>query len=67
MLDCEYRLSRHESCFNVSAHSLECRARIWNSTTHRIEMMNHMLMADVMYLDASAFERTGICLPLVAQ
>jgi hypothetical protein len=30
-------------------------------------MMNHMLMADVTYLDASTLERTGICLPLVAQ
>ena len=30
-------------------------------------MMNHMLMADVAYLNASAFERIGICFPLFAQ
>jgi hypothetical protein len=38
-----------------------------NSTSHRIEMMDHVLMADVMDLDASAFERVSICLPFVAQ
>ena len=60
-------LNRTEGCFNVGTHSLQCRARIWNSTSHGIEMMDHMLMADVMYLDISAFERIGICFPLVAQ
>ena len=30
-------------------------------------MMNHMLMADVAYLNASAFERISICFPLFAQ
>jgi GST-like protein len=34
---------------------------------HRIKTMNHMLMADVTQLDASAFERIGICLTFVAQ
>ena len=30
-------------------------------------MMNHMLMADVAYLNAGAFERIGICFPLFAE
>ena len=38
-----------------------------NSTSHGIEMMNYMLMADVTYLDASMFKCIGICFPLVAQ
>jgi hypothetical protein len=38
-----------------------------NSTTHSIEVMDHMLMANVMYLNTCAYERIGICFPLVAQ
>jgi hypothetical protein len=30
-------------------------------------MMNHMLMADVVYPNASALKRFGICFSLVAQ
>ena len=36
-------------------------------TGHGVEMMNHMLMADVMDLHASALKRVGICFSLVAQ
>ena len=30
-------------------------------------MMNYMFVADVTYMDASSFERIGVCFPLVAQ
>jgi hypothetical protein len=60
-------LNRTEGCFNICTYSLQRRARIWNSTSHCIEVVDHMLMADVAYLNASAFERIGICFPLFAQ
>src|SRR5262249_45057261 len=66
-LGADNALAGLQGCFNVGTHSLQCSARIWNSTRHSIEMVNHVLMADVLNVDPGPLKRVGVRLPLVTQ
>jgi hypothetical protein len=61
------RHSRSERRLNVGPDNLQGCARVRNSAGHGVEMMDHMLVADVFYLDASASQCVSVRLPLVAQ